>query len=80
MSLPLILGCLWLILANVIAMVPTRDRHIRAAMALVVAGIPLLGWVTLENGPVWGLVFLIGGASIMRWPLVWFWRSVRRPR
>ncbi|MCL4067281.1 DUF2484 family protein [Pseudomonas sp. GX19020] len=77
-DLSLILACLWLVLANVIAMFPTRDKHIRAAMMLVVIGIPLLGWVTWSNGPVWGLVFLIGGASVMRWPLIWFWRSMRR--
>ncbi|NPD13829.1 DUF2484 family protein [Xinfangfangia sp. D13-10-4-6] len=78
MTLPLILGCLWLVLANVIAMFPTRDKHIRAGMVLAVVGIPLLGWITWSNGPLWGLAFLIGGASIMRWPLIWFWRSVRR--
>lgn len=71
-------ACLWLIAANLIAMLPTRDHHWRAAFWLIAAGVPLLGWVTLHNGPVLGLAFLIGGASVLRWPLVLLWRRVAR--
>ena len=31
MSLSLILACLWLVVANLIGMVPSRDHHWRAA-------------------------------------------------
>ncbi len=80
MSLPLAFGCLWLILANLIGMLPSRDYHWRAAYVLIAVGIPLLGWITLVSGPVWGLAFLLGGASILRWPLVYLWRWLRRSR
>ena len=78
MIAPLTLACLWLIAANVIAMLPSRDHHWRAAYALIVVGIPLLGWVTWQAGPVWGLILLGAGACILRWPLVYFWRWLRR--
>lgn len=78
MSLSLALAFLWLILANVIAMLPSRDHHWRAAYALIAVGIPLLGWVTLENGPVWGILLLAAAASVLRWPVIYLWRWLKR--
>ncbi|MBL9049528.1 MAG: DUF2484 family protein [Tabrizicola sp.] len=78
MIVPLALCFLWIIAANVIAMFPSRDYHWRAAYVLIAIGVPLLGWVTYEAGPVIGLALLAAGASILRWPLVYFWRWLRR--
>jgi hypothetical protein len=78
MGLSLILGFLWLILANVIAMFPSRDHHWRAAYVLIALGIPLVGWVTYTEGPVWGLIMLAAGASVLRWPLVYLVRWMKR--
>lgn len=78
MILPLTLACLWLICANLIAMLPSRDHHWRAAYGLIGLGIPLLGWLTWAAGPVWGLLVLAAGASVLRWPLVYLWRWARR--
>ena len=80
MSIPLIAALSWLVVANVIAMCPSRDRHWRAAYVLIAVGIPLLGWLTKVEGPIVGLIFLAGGASVLRWPLIHFWRWLRRPR
>jgi hypothetical protein len=77
MSLSLILACVWTVAATAVAMLPSRDHHWRAAYVLIAAGIPILGWVTLENGPVWGLATLAAGASILRWPLIHLWRRMR---
>lgn len=79
MSLALAFGFLWLILANVIALLPSRDQHWRMAYALTAIGIPLLGWLTWSAGPLWGLLFLAAGASVLRWPLVYLWRRMRGP-
>nr|WP_275897799.1 DUF2484 family protein [Pseudotabrizicola algicola] len=68
---------LWLVLANVIAMLPSRDHHWRAAYVLIAVGIPLVGWVTAQSGPIWGLLILAAGASVLRWPLVYFWRWIK---
>ncbi|MCB6176553.1 DUF2484 family protein [Rhodobacter sp. Har01] len=78
MTAPLALACLWLIAANGIAMLPSRDHHWRAAYVLIALGIPLLGWLTWKAGPLWALLFLAAGASLLRWPLVYLWRWARR--
>ena len=77
MSFPIILGLLWLITANVIAMFPSRDHHWRNAYTLIAIGIPILGWITYENGLFLGLLFLAGGASVLRWPVWYLWKWVK---
>jgi hypothetical protein len=78
MTLSLAAAALWAVTATVIAMFPSRDHHWRAAYILIAIGIPLLGWVTFEAGPFWGLLCLGAGASILRWPLIYTWRWLRR--
>jgi hypothetical protein len=82
--IPAALAFLWLIAANVAAMLPSRDRHWRAAYVLIALGIPLLGWVTWENGPWWGLAFLAAAVSVLRWPVLylgrWVLRRLRKPQ
>ena len=78
MSPSLILACLWLIAANLIGMVPSRDHHWRAAYVLIAVGIPIVGYVTWQMGPVLGLLVLAAGASVLRWPVYFLWRWVRR--
>lgn len=75
---PLVLCLVWLISANVIAMFPSRDKHWRAAYVLIAIGVPLLGWATYVSGPVVGLLLLAAGASILRWPVIFLWRWLRR--
>jgi len=78
MSLSLIAFCLWLVLANVLALVPSRDNHWQRAYVLIIIGVPLLGWVTWANGPMIGLLALAGGASVLRWPVIYLGRWMRR--
>jgi Protein of unknown function (DUF2484) len=78
MTLSLIIACLWLVLANVLAMIPSRDNHWARAYVLIGVGVPLVGWVTWDNGPVMGLLVLAAGASVLRWPLIYLTRWVRR--
>ncbi|MCU9839442.1 DUF2484 family protein [Ruegeria sp. WL0004] len=80
MSVSLILACVWAVAANVIAMLPSRDHHWRNAYMLIVVGISILGYVTYENGPWIGLVVLAGGMSVLRWPVIYLGRWLRRPR
>jgi hypothetical protein len=76
--MPLGLSFAWLIVANLVAMLPSRDYHWRSAYVLIAVGIPLLGWVTYEHGPLIGLALLAAGASVLRWPLIYLWRWLRR--
>ncbi len=77
------LACVWAVVANIIAMVPSPKRqHWPAAYGLIAVGLPILAYVVWENGIWWGLVVLIAGASILRWPvrylLAWIRRQVGR--
>ncbi len=76
--IPLGLCFVWLIAANLLAMLPSRDHHWRSAYVLIAFGIPLLGWVTYLNGPLIGLALLAAGASVLRWPVIYLWRWLRR--
>ena len=78
MSLSLILACLWAVAANLLAMIPSRDNHWRRAYLLIAAGVPILGFVTYQNGPWWGLAVLAAGMSILRWPVIYLGRWLRR--
>ncbi len=78
MSLSLILACAWGITANLLAMIPSRDNHWQRAYVLIAVGIPIVGYVTWQNGPVWGLLVLAAGASVLRWPVIYLARFVRR--
>ncbi len=78
MSLSLIAALLWLVAANVTGLLPTKDHHWRAAYILIAIGIPILGWVTYENGPIWGMAMAAGGASVLRWPVYFLARWVKR--
>ena len=78
MSWSLIVACGWLVLANVLAMIPSKDNHWTRAYILIALGVPILGWVTLQNGPLVGILLLAGGASVLRWPLIYLGRWLRR--
>ena len=77
MTPSIIFAALWAVVANVIAMLPTRDHHWRAAYALIATGIPILGYVTWQNGPWVGLVVLVAGISVLRWPVIHLGRWAR---
>lgn len=78
MSWSLVLALIWLVVANMLAMIPSRDNHWQRAYILIAIGIPLLGWLTWENGPWIGLVALAAGVSILRWPVRYLGRWMNR--
>ena len=78
MSLSFILACLWAVVANVLAMTPSSDNHWRNAYILIAIGIPILGYVTMQHGPWAGLLVLAGGGSVLRWPVIYLMRWLRR--
>ncbi|MDD9738741.1 MAG: DUF2484 family protein [Marinovum algicola] len=77
MTTSLILACLWALAANLLAAMPSRDNHWRRAYGLIAVGVPLLGYVTYQNGPWVGLLVLMAGMSVLRWPLVYVTRWMR---
>ncbi|MEM0934931.1 MAG: DUF2484 family protein [Pseudomonadota bacterium] len=77
MPLSLTLACLWAIVACAVAFLPSKRSHWPQAVVLIAIGIPLLGFVTYENGPLVGLLCFGAGASILRWPVVYAVRWLR---
>ncbi|EDZ48554.1 DUF2484 family protein [Leisingera daeponensis] len=78
MTLSLTLAAVWALAANILAMIPSRDGHWTRAYVLIALGVPLLGYVTWENGPWWGLAVLLAGMSVLRWPVIYLGRYIRR--
>ena len=74
----LALACLWAATANIIAVFPSRHHHWPAAYVLIALGIPILGWVVLQNGAIIGLLVMAAAASVLRWPVIYLWRWLRR--
>lgn len=77
MPLPFTLLCVWALVGCLVGMGPQR-WHWPAAWALIATGIPLLGLVTLQMGPWWGMAALVAGASLLRWPLLRAGEALRR--
>jgi hypothetical protein len=73
--LPLTLGLAWLVIANLAAMLPSRDHHWRAAYGLIATGLPLFLWIAQAHGALWTVPFLAAAGSVLRWPLwvAWTW-------
>lgn len=78
MPLSILIACLWFVVANVLALLPSRDNHWTRAYVLIACGVPILGFVTYQMGPWVGLLVLLAGASILRWPLIFVTRWLRR--
>ena len=77
MTTSLALAALWGVTANLIALFPSRDNHWRAAYMLTAVGIPILGLVTWQNGPLIGLLILVMGMSVLRWPVIYLTRWIK---
>ncbi|MCP3972710.1 MAG: DUF2484 family protein [Rhodobacteraceae bacterium] len=78
MSPALTLACLWVLTASTIAMLPSRRNHWPAAYVLIATGLPLLGFVAVQHGPWIGLLCLVAGSSVLRWPLIHLARWLKR--
>lgn len=79
MSLPLIAGCLWVLLAAVVAMLPMRMQYPPGILLLVSAPL-LLAWIAAAHG--WWIFALGLGAfvSMFRNPLVYLVRRLQGQR
>lgn len=77
MPLSLTLASLWGLIACLVGLTPGRF-HWPAAVGLIAVGIPLLGFATWQMGPWWGMALLAGGVSVLRWPVYYAMRWLRR--
>lgn len=77
MNLSLILAAAWAIVANLGALIPSKRKHWPFAYVLIAVGVPILGFVTYQNGPWIGLIVLAAGLSVLRWPVYYFWKWLK---
>ncbi|MBL4811749.1 MAG: DUF2484 family protein [Rhodobacteraceae bacterium] len=78
LSYAFVAGCAWLIMANVMGMLPSKDNQWTNARILMVLGLPLTVWIYQSHG-LWGaLIFLALAASILRWPLWHLWLRIKK--
>ncbi|MBN8631143.1 MAG: DUF2484 family protein [Rhodobacterales bacterium] len=73
MSAPLILGCVWVIAAAVVAMLPMR-RQMVPGLALLAAAPVLLIWIGYTHGWLWLAIGFFAFLSMFRNPLLYFLR------
>lgn len=78
MSLSLICAFLWLLAANLRAMFPSKDNHWRFAYVMIAIGVPIVIGVAVQHSILLALVLVGMGAWIMRWPVLYLWRWIRR--
>ncbi len=76
--MPLVLGCVWIVAANVLALIPSRDNHWFRAYVLIAIGIPLLIYIGYSTGWLFAVAFFLAGASVLRWPVVYLMRWLGR--
>nr|WP_281493195.1 DUF2484 family protein [Yoonia sp. F2084L] len=69
---------LWVVLAFVMAAFPSNDNHWRRAYVLIAVGVPLLIWIFWQHGVWFGLLGLIAGCSVLRWPVYFVWRWIKQ--
>ncbi len=79
MSIPLVLGCFWVIAAAIVAMLPMKAQML-PGMALLVAAPVLLVWIGWAHGWLWLALGLFAFLSMFRNPLLYFARrALGRP-
>ena len=76
-SVPVVLAFLWCVLANLVGMLPSKHKHWPSAYVLITFGVPILVWVFVSDGWIFGLVFALAGVSILRWPVRYLLRWLR---
>lgn len=73
MSIPLLLGCLWVLASAIVAMLPMK-RQMVPGVALLIAAPALLVWIAYVHGWVWLAFGLFAFLSMFRNPLRYFIR------
>lgn len=77
MKTAVILLALWIVAATIIGLLPRRF-HKPGAIPLMILLIPLVPLVWIKVNPFIAVMFLLGVASILRWPLYFFGRWCNR--
>lgn len=77
MSAPLILACLWVILAVFVAFMPLKIQMI-VGLPLLITAFGLIGWLGARHGFWVAVLGLFAVISMFRKPLVYYGRKITR--
>jgi len=77
----IIATCLWVVLVSGIGMAPRRF-HKPVGLPMLLLFFPLVAWISVDLGWIWGAGLFLAGLSIFRYPARYFglalWQKVRR--
>lgn len=79
MSTSLFLGCVWVLAATVVAMLPMRAQMI-PGLALLIAAPLLIGFIGFQHGWIIALAGLVAFLSMFRNPLKYLFRRAMGQR
>ena len=77
MSLPLILACLWVVAASIVAFLPLRLQYVPGLLLLLIAPVLIL-WIGATHGWLWSLPAALALISMFRRPLAYLIRKTMR--
>jgi hypothetical protein len=78
MTPSLLCAALWLVAANVMAMIPSKDNLWQRAYLLIAGGHSAVGLGDLSKRAWVGLLALAAGMSVLRWPVIYLTRWAKR--
>ncbi len=76
MSIPLVLGALWVVASAIVAMLPMQRQYAPGVALLALAPLLIL-WIGFAHGWLWTALGLFAFVSMYRNPLRYFWRRFR---
>ncbi|WP_411890698.1 DUF2484 family protein [Yoonia sp. SDW83-1] len=79
MSLPLIIGCLWVLAATIVALLPMKHQY-KPGLTLLIAAPFLIVWIGYAHGWVFGVLGLLAFVSMFRNPLIYLYKRARGER
>ncbi len=71
------LGCIWIILVSIVAMVP-YPQHRPYALAMLILFPFLLAALWIQMGWIWALALFLGALSIYRYPAIFLAKWLKR--
>lgn len=78
MTYSFLLICVWALIANVIALFPSKRHHWPAAYALLAFSVPMMAVIIYENDGLLIAAAILIWISTMRWPIRYGWIWIKQ--
>ncbi len=79
MSYSIILGCLWVLAATIVALLPMKHQY-KPGLTLLIAAPFLIVWIGYAHGWIFGVLGLLAFVSMFRNPLIYLYKRARGER